>query len=172
MERSQRHTSDTIEITTYAWHTMPCFSRFIARLRECKWRNSHHAVMFFLLLSLISMLSFFRKLSIGGKIKDGILPEAVMGTAEDLLMVKNQTLKTDTDLKESVYGKFCALFVCCVARSFGYLSDIREMVRHCKWLIPYINENAQVTDITEIFLKMQILSIYIHSTMSLFFQIY
>jgi len=60
------------------------------------------------------MLSFFRKLSIGGKIKDGILPEAVMGTAEDLLMMKNQTLKTDTDLKESVYGKFCALFVCSI----------------------------------------------------------
>ncbi|XP_011870554.1 PREDICTED: MIP18 family protein FAM96A isoform X1 [Vollenhovia emeryi] len=42
-------------------------------------------------------------LSIGGKIKDGILPEAVMGTAEDLLTAKNQTLKTDTELKESVY---------------------------------------------------------------------
>ncbi|XP_011174171.1 MIP18 family protein galla-1 isoform X2 [Solenopsis invicta] len=59
--------------------------------------------MFSLLLSLINMLSFFRKLSIGGKIKDGILPEAVMGTAEDLLTVKNQTLKTDTELKESIY---------------------------------------------------------------------
>ncbi|CAL1676500.1 unnamed protein product [Lasius platythorax] len=52
------------------------------------------------------MLSFFRKLSIGGKIKDGILPEGIMGTAEDLLTVKNQsdlTLMTDTELKESVY---------------------------------------------------------------------
>ncbi|XP_018303358.1 MIP18 family protein CG30152 isoform X1 [Mycetomoellerius zeteki] len=59
--------------------------------------------MFSLSLSLINMLSFFRKLSIGGKIKDGILPETVMGTAEDLLTVKNQTLKTDIELKESVY---------------------------------------------------------------------
>ncbi|XP_011695801.1 PREDICTED: MIP18 family protein CG30152 isoform X1 [Wasmannia auropunctata] len=59
--------------------------------------------MFFLLLSLINMLSFFRKLSIGGKIKDGILPETVMGTAEDLLTAKNQTLRTDIELKESVY---------------------------------------------------------------------
>ncbi|XP_077280948.1 cytosolic iron-sulfur assembly component galla-1 isoform X2 [Temnothorax americanus] len=75
--------------------------------------------MFFLLLSLINMLSFFRKLSIGGKIKDGILPEAVMGTAEDLLTTNNQMLKTDTELKESVYGKFCALFVSCIARPFG-----------------------------------------------------
>jgi len=61
------------------------------------------------------MLSFFRKLSIGGKIKDGILPGTIMGTAEDLLTVKNQTLKTDIELKESVYGKFCALFVSCNA---------------------------------------------------------
>lgn len=76
--------------------------------------------MFSLLLSLINMLSFFRKLSIGGKIKDGILPEVVMGTAEDLLTAKNQTSKTDTELKESVYGKFCALFVCCIAQPFGY----------------------------------------------------
>ncbi|KAH0945184.1 hypothetical protein HN011_004747 [Eciton burchellii] len=51
------------------------------------------------------MISFFRKLSIGGKIKDGILPE-VMGTAEDFSITKNQNnliLKTDTELKESVY---------------------------------------------------------------------
>ncbi|XP_011642172.1 MIP18 family protein FAM96A isoform X1 [Pogonomyrmex barbatus] len=42
-------------------------------------------------------------LSIGGKIKDGILPEApIMGTAEDLL-AKNQMLQSDTELKESVY---------------------------------------------------------------------
>ncbi|EGI59471.1 UPF0195 protein [Acromyrmex echinatior] len=63
------------------------------------------------------MLSFFRKLSIGGKIKDGILPETIMGTAEDLLMAKNQTLKTDIELKESVYGKFCALFVSYLLRT-------------------------------------------------------
>ena len=81
--------------------------------------NSHHA-MFSLSLSIINMLSFFRKLSIGGKIKDGILPGTIMGTAEDLLTAKNQTLKTDIELKESVYGKFCALFVSCNARPFGY----------------------------------------------------
>ncbi|KYM90405.1 hypothetical protein ALC53_01837 [Atta colombica] len=66
------------------------------------------------------MLSFFRKLSIGGKIKDGILPGTIMGTAEDLLTAKNQTLKTDIELKETVYGKFCALFVSCNMRPFGY----------------------------------------------------
>lgn len=55
------------------------------------------------------MLSFFRKLSIGGKIKDGILPDGgVMGTAEDLLRAKNQCaliLKDENELKDSVYGK-------------------------------------------------------------------
>ncbi|XP_012220105.1 MIP18 family protein galla-1 [Linepithema humile] len=52
------------------------------------------------------MLSFFRKLSLGSKIKDGILPEGIMGTAEDLLIAKNQSalvLKSDTELKEYVY---------------------------------------------------------------------
>ncbi|XP_015600026.1 MIP18 family protein galla-1 isoform X2 [Cephus cinctus] len=52
------------------------------------------------------MLSFFRKLSIGGKIKDGILPDGVMSTPEELLKVKNQStliLKDETELKESVY---------------------------------------------------------------------
>ncbi|XP_014607266.1 MIP18 family protein galla-1 [Polistes fuscatus] len=51
------------------------------------------------------MLSFFRKLSIGLKIKDGILPETIMGTT-DVVNSKNQTafaLKTDLELKESVY---------------------------------------------------------------------
>lgn len=117
---------------------MLCYPRsfFIVHLRECRWRNSHHAVMFFLLLSLLNMLSFFRKLSIGGKIKDGILPE-VMGTAEDLLTARNQMLKTDTELKESVYGKFCTLLVCCIARLYGYCPMSREMVRHCKWLVPF-----------------------------------
>lgn len=79
--------------------------------------------MFLFLFSLINMLSFFRKLSIGGKIKDGILPDAVMGTAEDLLTAKNLTLKTDIELKESVYGKFCALFVCRISSDIAnYLS--------------------------------------------------
>lgn len=53
------------------------------------------------------MLSFFRKLSIGGKIKDGIAEET-MNTAEDVLNVKNQRLIVTADeaeLKDSVYGK-------------------------------------------------------------------
>ncbi|XP_012272076.1 MIP18 family protein CG30152 isoform X2 [Orussus abietinus] len=52
------------------------------------------------------MLSFFRKLSLGAKIRDGILPDRVMGTTEDLLKAKNQStliLKDDAELKESVY---------------------------------------------------------------------
>ena len=51
------------------------------------------------------MLSFFRKLSIGGRIKDGIAEET-MGTAEDVLNVKNQKFmsKDETELRESVYG--------------------------------------------------------------------
>ncbi|XP_043278878.1 MIP18 family protein galla-1 [Venturia canescens] len=52
------------------------------------------------------MLSFFRKLSIGGKISDGILPDGVMGTAEDLVRAKNQCdliLKDENELKDSVY---------------------------------------------------------------------
>ncbi|EZA60543.1 MIP18 family protein galla-1 [Ooceraea biroi] len=55
---------------------------------------------------LYIMISFFRKLSIGGKIKDGILPEEIMGTAEDVSIARNHSdlaLKTDTELKESVY---------------------------------------------------------------------
>ena len=57
---------------------------------------------------MIIMLSFFRKLSIGNKIKDGILPDGVMGTSEDLLRAKNQCdliLKDETELKDTVYGK-------------------------------------------------------------------
>lgn len=66
--------------------------------------------------------SFFRKLSIGDKIKDGIVPPVrVMGTAEDL--TKNQnvlTLKTDTELKESVYGKLPSICVLYRPIFFGY----------------------------------------------------
>lgn len=54
------------------------------------------------------MLSFFRKLSIGWKVRDGMLPETIMGTT-DVVNVKDQNafaLKTDLELKESVYGKF------------------------------------------------------------------
>jgi len=73
------------------------------------------------------MISFFRKLSIGGKIKDGILPE-VMGTTEDFSIAKNQNnliLKTDTELKESVYGKWCSICVLYHARPYGYsISDV------------------------------------------------
>jgi len=83
--------------------------------------------MLFSLFSLISMISFFRKLSIGGKIKDGILPE-VMGTAEDFSITKNQNnliLKTDTELKESVYGKWRSICVLYHARPYGYsISDV------------------------------------------------
>lgn len=67
------------------------------------------------------MLSFFRKLSIGGKIKDGILPERIMETAEELSIAKDQSaliLKTDIELKESVYGKLRT--ICIVPRPFGY----------------------------------------------------
>lgn len=59
------------------------------------------------------MLSFFRKLSIGAKINDGILPDGVMGTAEDLMKAKNQCdliLKDDNELKDSVYGKISIKF--------------------------------------------------------------
>ncbi|XP_035719994.1 MIP18 family protein galla-1-like [Vespa mandarinia] len=51
------------------------------------------------------MLSFFRKLSIGWKIRDGMLPETIMGTT-DVVNLKDQNafaLKTDLELKESVY---------------------------------------------------------------------
>lgn len=53
------------------------------------------------------MLSFFRKLSIGGKIRDGLLPDSVMGTAEDIVRAKSQNelvSKDETELKESIYG--------------------------------------------------------------------
>ncbi|OXU29110.1 MIP18 family protein galla-1 [Nasonia vitripennis] len=52
------------------------------------------------------MLSFFRKLSIGGKIRDGLLPDSVMGTAEDIVRAKSQNelvSKDETELKESIY---------------------------------------------------------------------
>lgn len=65
------------------------------------------------------MISFFRKLSIGGKIKDGILPAEVMGTAEDLSIANNRSsliLKTNTELKESVYGKWRSICVLYRAR--------------------------------------------------------
>lgn len=51
------------------------------------------------------MLSFFRKLSIGSKVRDGLLPD--MGTAEEVAKIRNQgslVYKDDTELKDSVYG--------------------------------------------------------------------
>lgn len=53
------------------------------------------------------MLSFFRQWSIGSKICDGLLPENVMGSAEDCAKTttKNElALKDETELKESIYG--------------------------------------------------------------------
>jgi len=77
------------------------------------------------------MLSFFRKLSLGGKIKDGILPERIMGTAEDLLTSKSQStlvLKTDTEMKEYIYGKLrsiCVLYRSTFRALFEAMSDER-----------------------------------------------
>lgn len=78
------------------------------------------------------MLSFFRKLSIGEKIKDGILPDRIMGTAEDLLKAKNQSillLKTDTELRESVYGKHYSIY---------YLIILWE---NCEFVYPSLKVN-------------------------------
>lgn len=60
------------------------------------------------------MLSLLRKLSIGTKVRDGILPDRVMGTAEDLVITKSRsevTEKDKTELKESVYGQQIYLFL-------------------------------------------------------------
>lgn len=102
----------------------------------CVYYCSIHESCRAFLVIIFNMLSFFRKLSIGGKIKDGILPEKIMGTAEDLLTAKNQsdlTLKTDTELKESVYGKLLRSICVLYHSTFrSILSDVRKMVRHCK----------------------------------------
>jgi hypothetical protein len=53
------------------------------------------------------MLSFFRKLAINDKIRDGLLPNRVMENAEDILKAKSQNeliSKDETELKESIYG--------------------------------------------------------------------
>lgn len=54
------------------------------------------------------MLSFFRKISIGGKIKDGLPIGDEMEVTEGCPDAREQTLvsQSDTELKESVYGKF------------------------------------------------------------------
>ncbi|XP_046751665.1 MIP18 family protein galla-1 [Diprion similis] len=52
------------------------------------------------------MLSFFRKLSLSDKVKEGILPYGVMATPEDLLKAKNQStllLKDESELRETIY---------------------------------------------------------------------
>ncbi|XP_043526204.1 MIP18 family protein galla-1 [Frieseomelitta varia] len=51
------------------------------------------------------MLSFLRKISIGGRIKDGVPTSDEMEAVEDCLDVKNRGLvsQSDTELKESVY---------------------------------------------------------------------
>lgn len=51
------------------------------------------------------MLSFFRKLSFGSKVRDGLLPD--MGTVEDVVKVRNESAlmyKDETELKDSIYG--------------------------------------------------------------------
>lgn len=51
------------------------------------------------------MLSFLRKISIGGKIKDGVPTNDEMEAVEDCLDAKNRGLvsQSNTELKESVY---------------------------------------------------------------------
>ncbi|XP_057341752.1 MIP18 family protein galla-1 [Microplitis mediator] len=55
---------------------------------------------------MTSVLSWIRKLSIGTKIKDGLLPDGDMGTAQDLANKKNPSEVTEkdiTELKETIY---------------------------------------------------------------------
>lgn len=64
-------------------------------------------IFFKLQIAIASMLSWIRKLSIGTKIKDGLLPDGDMGTAQDLINKKipsEVTEKDITELKETVYG--------------------------------------------------------------------
>ena len=61
------------------------------------------------------MLSFLRKLSIGGKIKDGDLPARMMGSPDEILKIKignNLDLKDEGELKECVYGNTYFLYCC------------------------------------------------------------
>lgn len=54
------------------------------------------------------MLSFLRKISIGGKIRDGLPTGDEMEVTEGYADGRNRALvsRSDTELKESVYGKF------------------------------------------------------------------
>lgn len=90
------------------------------------------------------MLSFFRKLSIGGKIKDGLLPEGIMETAQDLSITREQNalmLKTDTELRESVYGKLRTICVLYRPSNSRILFDVRKTVRRCVRQSLYICQN-------------------------------
>ncbi|XP_011314618.1 MIP18 family protein CG30152 [Fopius arisanus] len=51
------------------------------------------------------MFSLLRKLSIGSKVKDGLMPDHIMGTATDLTDEKNQNcfIEDANELKENVY---------------------------------------------------------------------
>lgn len=68
------------------------------------------------------MLSFFRKLSIGGKIRDGLLPDndksvmssssTVESAVKDIMQQRDDlAAKDETELKESVYGEFFIIII-------------------------------------------------------------
>lgn len=54
------------------------------------------------------MLSFLRKISVGSKIRDGLPTGDEMEVTEGYPDMRNRALvsKSDTELRESVYGKF------------------------------------------------------------------
>ncbi|KAF7989456.1 hypothetical protein HCN44_008130 [Aphidius gifuensis] len=49
------------------------------------------------------MLSLLRKLSIGSKIKDGIVLDDKMATGEDIIFDKNYNITDENELKDTVY---------------------------------------------------------------------
>lgn len=59
------------------------------------------------------MFSLLRKLSIGGKVKDGMLPDHMMSTARELTDEKNQNcfIEDAGELRETVYGENYVGFV-------------------------------------------------------------
>lgn len=97
--------------------------------------TAHDHVVVLTRIRSTSMISFFRKLSIGGKIKDGILPQEVMGTAEDLSVANNPSsliLKTDVELEESVYGKWRSI----LRVIYLYVVNCpRTMARHREYVL-------------------------------------
>lgn len=56
------------------------------------------------------MLSLLRKLSLGSKIKDGIVLDDKMATGEDIIFDKNYNITDENELKDTVYGKNNILF--------------------------------------------------------------